>query len=49
MNWSELRKTIALACINALAFWFDKEWILYAIGVDALVLGYEIKNRIQKG
>lgn len=46
MNWSELRKTIALVGINAIAFIFDKEWIMYAIGIDALVLGYEIKKAL---
>lgn len=48
MNWGEARKFFALACINALAFYFDNQWLYVAVGADMAVLGYELKNHIAK-
>lgn len=52
MNIKELEslvlKAIALVGINGLAFCFDAEYIPMAVAVDALMLGVEIKGRLNK-
>lgn len=48
MNLTAVKKivleAIALIGINALAFVYDAEYIPLAIGIDALVLGVELKG-----
>jgi len=45
---SLILKSISLACLNLVAFVYDGEWIPFALGVDALMLGVEVKNHIGK-
>jgi len=47
-DWGELRKTIALVCLNIIAFIYDNSWIMYVIGIDAVILGYEIRSKMNR-
>jgi len=46
-DWGELRKVIALVCMNIIAFIYDQNWIMYVLGIDAVILGFEIKERVK--
>lgn len=41
---SLLKEGIALIAVNALAWKYDGQFLWLAIGLDALVLGYNIKD-----
>jgi hypothetical protein len=45
MNIEQLcLKVIALICLNAIAFIFDGQYIPVALGIDALTLGFSLKD-----
>ena len=50
MNYEKLKtiilQSIALVAINIMAFIFDGQYIPMAIGIDALVLGFNIRDMI---
>jgi len=48
MNAEHILQIIALLGINSLAFIYDAEYINLAIGIDALILGINIRNGIRK-
>lgn len=37
-------KGVALVGLNVLAIIYDSNWLYVAVGIDALVLGYEIRG-----
>lgn len=39
-------QSIALVCLNILAFTYDAQFVYMAIGIDALVLGFNIRDMI---
>lgn len=41
---SACKQLIGLVFVNAIAFYFDGQWIPVAVAVDLLVLGYDLKS-----
>lgn len=38
-------KLVAILGINALALYYDGQWLPVAIGIDAFILGIEIRHK----